>query len=467
MKIRRINTLLLSLFIMVSLVLTAGIPCAAAESKKEIIRVAYFDLSDYYKKEDGEIRSYDSAYLDKVSQYSNFQFEYVDCGTWANALKMLQNHQVDLVGTAQWNRQREEEYEFCLQEYGYTFAEFATLADHPMIFEDYQAIGQSVIGCTSDYVRMPEMQEMFVQHNISPEIKTYPTQKELLQALETGEIDIVAANSHTILDEYNVIERFCYTPYFFISWKGNEALTDAIDEAITMISLYEKPYLAELEKEFLPELLTTPLTKEEMDCIAENNTYTIYFDANTKPLVWINDDGEMEGILVDICSRIEENTGLHFQYKSRLANMGDETEDPYRIDYHTFISSVDNVLDSGTVEEGYTNALLKDNFSIYHRLGTDYDESKPYKIAVPAHRSGAAEYLSAAYPNFQIVEYGNPKECLENVSYGKVDFAFLCETVADTTILENDIQNVTPLHATTLSIGDRVLISRREGPSPC
>ncbi len=457
MKKKMVFYKIIAIIAIISLTFGTDFLCYAGENQndneKEVVKVAYFDLNDYYNDTNGKIYSYDSAYLDKVEEYSNLVFEYVDCGTWSKALKMLKNHEVDLVGTVQWNEEREREYEFCLQQYGYTYGEFAVSPEKEFVFEDYDAIGESVIGCTGDYIHRPDMDNLLKEHNIAPQIKTYDTQSELQEALDTGEIDIIAANSHTILDGYPVVERFCYTPYFFVSWKGNNRLTDQIDQAETQIALYEQEYVDRIINEYLPELLYSPLTKAELDCISKNKTYTIYFDANTKPLVWTNKDGEFEGVLIDICKELENKTGLHFNFEERSEKPDDNEENPLSVDYHTFISNYNSVLNAGTSEEGYSAALLNDFFSIYHKVGTEFDENGAYRIGVPAHRSGAIEYLSAEYPNCRIVEFDSPTECLNELSKGKIDLVFLCGTVADTAIIENNIQNVAFLHSTMLSMG--------------
>ena len=84
----------------------SSLHCDAAKRKEKTVRVAYFHLEDYYKEKDGKVDSYDFAYLEKIAEYANLKLEYVNCKTWANALRMLEKHQVDIVGTVQWDKER-------------------------------------------------------------------------------------------------------------------------------------------------------------------------------------------------------------------------------------------------------------------------------------------------------------------------------------------------------------------------
>lgn len=74
----------------------------ASENSVQTVKYGYFNLGAYYKiKNNGALDSYDSSFLSIIEEYIPYKFIYVDCGTWANALKMLEKHEIDLVGTMQ------------------------------------------------------------------------------------------------------------------------------------------------------------------------------------------------------------------------------------------------------------------------------------------------------------------------------------------------------------------------------
>lgn len=86
----------------------------ASENNTQIIKYGYFDLGSYYKTDqNGNIDSYDSSFLTMIEEYIPYKFIYINCGTWNNAIKMLKNHEIDLVGTMQWTKERENDFEIC------------------------------------------------------------------------------------------------------------------------------------------------------------------------------------------------------------------------------------------------------------------------------------------------------------------------------------------------------------------
>lgn len=441
---------LLSLFCILCLSFLSWTLCYAADNDSNTVKVAYFDMGVYYKVENGVSQSYDRAYLDKVSEYTDLEFEYVDCGTWKQALEMLKNHEVDLVGTTQWNAEREEDYEFCLESYGYTIATLATLSQSGIVYEDYDAIGNATVGCTTNYVRRSEMDQLFADHNIHPEVKTYDTQQDLQEALMSGDIDIIAANSHTLIDNLSVIERFSYAPYYFISWKGNTSLVDAIDDAIIKMNLYDDVDIRNMVKQWLPELVTVPLTKDELNCIDQSGTFTLYFDTNTRPLSWRDSAGEMQGDLKDVCNLLSERTGLKFDYAFVQDVDQSVLQEPNSVDNFTFVETGNG---EPSNDSGVSDALLKKTFCFYHRIGEDYEPNQSYTVAIPTNRPAIYSYISTTYPTYTIIEYQDPTVCLEALQDGKVDLAFMCDSIADCSMIENNIHNCTSIPTSQIDVG--------------
>lgn len=168
-----------SMFLIFYIIFLSVSPVFAYEPK-QVIRVAKFNSGNYFiSEDDGTVKSYDKEYLDKISEYTGMQYEFVDCGTWQNAVKMLQNHQIDLVGTMQTSDERLQNYDFCKYEYGVTYASLACLPDKDYTFQDYTSFSDASIGCTIDYVRKSELYNWMSEHNITGSLTFYDTELSL------------------------------------------------------------------------------------------------------------------------------------------------------------------------------------------------------------------------------------------------------------------------------------------------
>lgn len=80
----------------------------AAESQKErVVRIGVPD--DTYDKinENGKRSGYGYEYLQKISGYTGWKYEYVDC-TWENCFDKLKNDELDMIEGISYTEERAE-----------------------------------------------------------------------------------------------------------------------------------------------------------------------------------------------------------------------------------------------------------------------------------------------------------------------------------------------------------------------
>lgn len=431
-------------------------PCAAEQhdAAAKTVRVAYFDLEDYYKKNtDGSIHSYDAAYLSMIAEYTDLHFEYVDCGTWDRALQMLKNHEVDLVGTMQWTQEREDQYEVCDASYGYTVAELAALGTSRFAYEDYDQLSGASVGFVSGYVIAEQLHTLMKKRNITLTLRPYPNQQALTKALESGEIDLIAANAQAIRDEWKIISKFYYAPFYFASWKGNEKLIESLSDAIIRIHLHQDDFDDKLAKEYFSRMINTPYSKAEMNCVAEGKAYTIYLDDNTRPLSWYDKaTGQMRGILPTLIDTLMSSSGLKLDILPKASQP--QGNPATTVDYYIYQKGFNTSADKQT---GRSKSICDNAFLFYHKSRHSYslNSAQRYRVALVKNREGCKRYLEEQYPHYTLVEYTTPQECISRLVAGDVDLAFLSSYAANHIIVAEDLSEVTgiPTSAVTFGIG--------------
>ena len=76
------------------------------------IRVAYREDADFINKSSsGVYKGYGVEYLNKISQYTGWRYEYIN-ESWENQLADLKSGKVDLICNAQKTEAREKDYDF-------------------------------------------------------------------------------------------------------------------------------------------------------------------------------------------------------------------------------------------------------------------------------------------------------------------------------------------------------------------
>ena len=82
-------------------ILTGGLTYAKGN---RTVKVAFFPMDGYHMiGQNGSFGGMDVDYLDVLRQYANWNIEYVVCESWDDALAKLEDHEVDLVGSAQYS----------------------------------------------------------------------------------------------------------------------------------------------------------------------------------------------------------------------------------------------------------------------------------------------------------------------------------------------------------------------------
>ena len=80
---------------------------------KRTVRVSFFPMGGYHETmPDGSLTGMDVEYLENLCDYVNWDIEYVPCESWDEALQMLADKEVDLVGSAQYSAERAQVYRY-------------------------------------------------------------------------------------------------------------------------------------------------------------------------------------------------------------------------------------------------------------------------------------------------------------------------------------------------------------------
>ena len=93
MKKNKFTTYILILTIFISF-FPANISNVYAQEK--VIRVGYDQNSHFIQEKDGEHYGYGVEYLNKISEYTDWTYEYVTVTSWADTFQKLRDKEIDL-----------------------------------------------------------------------------------------------------------------------------------------------------------------------------------------------------------------------------------------------------------------------------------------------------------------------------------------------------------------------------------
>ena len=294
------------------------LPEAAEAAVKRTVKVAFFPMDGYHIKT-GELEydGMDVQYLNALCEYADWDVEYMECGSWDEALALLSEKKVDLVGSAQFSEERSKVYQYASLPSGYTFGVIAAKGDSRLAYEDFEAMKQITFGMVKTYVRKEEFLPYLKDHGVnSPKLTTYNTTAELQEALEKGEIDAYIHTFTEIREGQRLIGRFAPMPFYYITYPGNDDVMRELNQAIADLKISHPELETELMNKFYQSRLdkTVVFTTEEKEYIKDTGAVKVGYLDGYYPFSY-EEDGDCRGLTRDLLDKGLESTGLKINYQ--------------------------------------------------------------------------------------------------------------------------------------------------------
>ena len=297
-------------------------------AKNRTVRVGFFPMEGYHEiRADGSPGGMDVEYLEALCDYVNWEIEYVDCASWGEALEMLRDEEIDLVGSAQYSKERAELYRYADLASGYTFGAIAVNGGSDLAYEDFDALGEATFGVVGSYIRKDEFYEYLADHGIhSPKVREYGDTAALQAALDAGEIDALVHSLTEVREGQRVVGRFAPMPFYYISNRSSEDLMRELNQGIADVKMNRPELENELMVKYYDSRLdqTILLTGDEKQYIADREKLTVgYFDGYY-PFSY-ESDGAYQGLARQVLEEVSVSTGILFEYV-RLNGMEEARE---------------------------------------------------------------------------------------------------------------------------------------------
>ncbi|MCM1046883.1 MAG: EAL domain-containing protein [Clostridiales bacterium] len=308
---------LLALMLVAAFLMSIGAVETVHGAEKRTVRIGFFPMGGYNEtKSDGSRAGMDVEYLEALNDYVNWNIEYVDCESWDEALNMLADKQIDLVGSAQYSAERAKLYQYADLASGYTFGVIAVNGDSEFAYEDFSAIHGANFGIVSSYIRKDEFYEYMASHNIfNLNVREYENTAALHDALDAGEIDALVHSLTEVREGQRVIGRFAPMPFYYITYKGNNDLMRELNQGIADLKMNRPGLENELMVKYYDNRLDQKilLTSKEKQYIAENGTLTVGYLDDYYPFSYENDNG-YSGLSRQVLEEVSVSTGISFNY---------------------------------------------------------------------------------------------------------------------------------------------------------
>ncbi len=298
------------------LTIFSPVNCYARDGKK-VIRVGFYTMDNYQEcDENGNYSGYYVDYLREISQYTGWEYEFIQMN-YSACLKSLNDRNIDLVCGVDYSSFRTSTLDFSAQPAVTTHYELYALEDNDSYYyNDYADFDGMNIGVLASCDQLDALDDYAAAHHFSFEKQYFGNTAQLEKALEDNTVDAIYATSVSHPSEKKILASLPSFPLYFVTFKGNPIMED-LNSAQAVI--------LDVNPNFDHDLYTTyqrdirnyrcEFTRDELDYLATAPEITVTYDPSNAPIEVYNENTQTaSGIAADVLDLVSQYTGLHFRY---------------------------------------------------------------------------------------------------------------------------------------------------------
>lgn len=298
------------------LTIFSPVNCYARDGKK-VIRIGFYTMDNYQEcDENGNYSGYFVDYLREISQYTGWEYEFIQMN-YSACLKSLNDRNIDLVCGVDYSSFRTSTLDFSAQPAVTTNYELYALENNnSYYYNDYADFDGMSIGVLASCTQLDALDVYADAHHFSFEKQYFGNTAQLEKALEDNTVDAIYATSVSHPSEKKILASLPSFPLYFVTFKGNPIMEDLNNAQAVIL---------DVNPNFDHDLYTTyqrdirnyrcKFTRDELDYLATAPEITVTYDASNAPIEFYNENTQTaSGIAADVLDLVSQYTGLHFRY---------------------------------------------------------------------------------------------------------------------------------------------------------
>lgn len=375
------------------------------------------------KDSEGHYIGYTYDYLIKISQYTNWNYEFVE--VYGNPeeqsekiTEMFEKGEIDVAGPVFSDEGFSEYFDLTGYNYGAAYSTLSVLTENSKVSEqDYQTMkGLKIAVLKSDVDRIKELERFCLSNNITYELVECENDEELSVLLAEGRVDAALGISTFPLHDTRVIAKFCEEPFYFAAAKGNFFVLNGLNMALNKIDQTDPYFSVETNKKYFMNVIKNLLlTESEKEYIKENPVLIVVGYNSGAPIQYFDENGKIQGISKNVMEKISAMTGFKTNYVQV-----DSYKDIYNVaDADIIIGNTTNYSSYLKPHTTLSQPFLKTSLILFMRADmiSSKLEDMNYGAVIGSKLPEGVEEKSVIY--FETLE-----ELMKAVENGKVDYGY-------------------------------------------
>ncbi len=403
---------------------------STARAASRVVRVGYLLEAGFQEGAAGEAKSgYGYEYLQEISYYTNWQYEYV-YDRFDTLLEKLRRGEIDLMGGVVKTPERESQLLFSILPCGIEdYYIYFVAGRSDITIGQPSSLSYKAVGIAPGRYQTDLFSNYCVKNNLKCMTVPIESQSARELALSNGLVDAIISTPITRLttqdNRFVMGSRVGRTDTYFAISRQNPDILDELNYAMRQINrknplFNEENYLKYVNSS---TIVSAVRADDEKYFIEKNPVLSVGYVQGVIPYcdTDLNSPTSVSGILPEALRHISSTTGLTFRYVP-FETTGQMI---YALKEGTINIALPMGGDHWAAEEQniiITKPVTQSKMSLAYQRddATSYGDLLK-RVAVPVQNDSHAYYLKRYYPQAQIEYYANMQECLIAVRSGKAD----------------------------------------------
>ncbi len=289
---------------------------AKAEESPIVVRVGY--TLNY-----GTVKSpmvigeegYGYEYLNEIFDHvdGNYELEFVYC-EWLEVGNMMESGEIDIFGPITYSDTSAELFLFPEESFGDNFIFLSSLSSSISNYNDYSDIEGSTIAVQENNPNEYLLIEFLEENQLNAEI-IYFTDDDYEKVMGEG-YDFCLCSSLQSYQNLTPVVNLGVVDAYYVTALENTELMEVINEGMASVRESEYMYQEKLYLEYYDYSILSELyiTDDEYALLQSKEIYYIGIEDIYGPVGYRNEDGEFQGVAVDVMDMIAEMAGIEYEF---------------------------------------------------------------------------------------------------------------------------------------------------------
>lgn len=403
----------------------------ADEEEHKTVKVGWYN-SDLFQegKSDKDIKSgYSYEYLQKVSDYTGWNYEYV-YGDWNELLNMLVSGEIDILGGVPRSVKRESQILFPDYEMGMdNFCVYQHDDNRTMNAADASSFNGQTVGTVKNNTISTCLEKWIDENGLNLSVVYYDDFAQCEAAFTNGEIDALTATDNVVRQGigYALVAKIGERPYYLAVAKERRDLLEELNYALEILNQTEPYFIQNLQYSVYGATeLNRTFTQREQEWISANSEIVVGYLNGYLPYSGTDKNNMATGVVTDVMAAILDSLGLSKSISVQYVAFDNHSEmltalKSGEIDTAFPVSGVAWGLEKDKINSSAT--VISCNELLFFKDGRTKEDVKT--VAVNKNNTLPQYYIETYIPEAEIVYFDTTEQCFDAVQNSICDGTLL------------------------------------------